>query len=328
MSGGGSKNQTVSQTSEPPAYLRPYLDQAAADSQTQYGWAAQGAQQYYPGQTVVPFAGETNQALTGITNRASSGSPVNAAASSYAARTLGSAPTSQYGGGANPFATGANPFGAASNPHLDATFNRAADTVQNRLSSQFAGSGRNVDASRAANASELNDLATNIYGSAYENERNRQLQYGSQQLGIGAQGYELERDRMANDISQQRQQQLGVAGLAPQIANQDYVDLDRLRSVGAEREDLSGRQMEDAAARWDFAQAAPGVALDQYIARLGGQSGSSMSSTTPIYRNQVAGGLGGALAGSQIGGMFGDRNTGGYAGWGALLGGLLGGFGG
>jgi hypothetical protein len=80
--------------------------------------------------------------------------------------------------------------------------------------------------------------------------------------------------------------------------------------------------MEDAAARWDYGQQAPGLALDQYITRLQGQPGTNVTTSTPIYRNQVAGGLGGAMAGSQVGGQFG------YGGYGALLGGLLGAFGG
>ena len=319
MSGGGGKNQNVTQTNEPPAYVRPYLQGTVEMAANEYN---RGPQQYYQGQTVVPYANETNQAMQGITNRATQGSAVSQAASGLAQRTLANAPSTQYGSGQNPYATSANPYGGASNPYLDQTFNRAADSVQNRLSSQFAGSGRNIDASRAANASELNDLATNIYGGAYEQERNRQLQYGSQQLGIGAQGYELERDRALTDIQQQRQQQLGMMGMAPQIANQDYADLDRLAGVGAMREDLAGREMEDAAARWDYAQQAPGIQLDQYIARLNNQPGSSMSTSTPIYRNQVAGGLGGAMAGGQIGDQFG------YGGWGAALGGLLGAFGG
>jgi hypothetical protein len=351
---GGSKTQNVSQTTEPPDYIRPYLHGAASESQRLYD---QGPQQYYPGQTVVPFANETNDAIVGITRRANAGSPVNQNASSFAANTLGKTPTSQFGGGQNPFANADNPYGAAqnpyanasnpfgtgNNPHLDAQFNRAADQVQNRVQSGFAGSGRNVEAGRAVAAQEMNDLATNMYGGAYEGERNRQLQYQSQLTGIGAQGfenaqsrdlqyrgqltgigsqgYELERDRMAGDIQQQRQQQLGVLGMAPQIANQDYYDMDRLRGVGAEYEDRMGREMEDQAARWDYAQQAPGLSLDQYITRLQGQPGSSVTTSTPIYRNQVAGGLGGAMAGSEIGGQFG------YGGWGALLGGLAGAFG-
>jgi hypothetical protein len=325
MSSGGSKNQTVSQTNEPPAYLRPYLESAATHSARLH---SEGPQQYYPGQTVVGFSGETEQALQGTAARAQNGSPINQAASGLVNRTLSNAPSTSYGSASNPFATGANPYGGATNPHLDATFNKAADSVQNRLSSQFAGSGRNIGASRAANASELNDLATNLYGGAYENERNRQLQYGSQQLGIGAQGYELERDRGMTDIQQQRQQQIATLGMAPDIANQDYVDLERLGAVGQQREDLTGRQMEDAASRWDFEQNAPGISLDQYIARINNQPGSSMSTTSPIYRNQFAGGLGGAMLGGNVGSMFGNQATGGYGGYGAVLGGLLGAFGG
>jgi hypothetical protein len=316
---GGSKEQNVTQTSEPPEFLRPFLWGAASESERLYN---QGPTQYYPGQTVVGFSGETEQALGGMANRATQGSDVNRAASSLAQRTLGSTPTSAYGNASNPYGNAPNMFGGASNPYLDATFNRAADSVQNRLSSQFAGSGRNVGASRAAQASEMNDLATGIYGGAYDNERNRQLTYQQQLTGIGSQGYELERDRMTNDIQQQRQQQLATLGLAPQIANQDYADLDRLAGVGAAREDLTGRQMEDAAARWDYAQQAPGLALDQYLTRLQGQPGSTVNTSTPIYRNPVAGGFGGAMAGREIGSEFG------YGGWGSAIGGLLGAFGG
>lgn len=285
MAGGGSsRNQTVSQTNEPPEYIRPYLNEAATRSQ----WALyDGPQQYYPGQTVVPFAGETEQALSGTAARATTGSPVNQAAGQFAQNRLTQPITSQFGG--------------ATNPHLDAAFNRGADQVQNRLQTSFAGSGRNIDAARNPAAQEMNDLASRIYGGAYESER----------------------DRMAADIGQQRAQQTAVLGMAPGIANQDYVDLERLRGVGAEREDFAGRQMEDAAARWDFNQNAGDINLDQYISRLQGMPGSSMSTNTPIYRNQVAGGLGGAYLGSQIGSQFG-QSSGGYGGWGALVGGLAG----
>lgn len=289
--GGGGGNQNVTQTSEPPSYVAPYLGEAATRAQWELYANDNNGRPYYPGETVVPFANETNQALGGIANRATAGSAVNQAANSFAQRTLGTAPTSQFGG--------------ATNPHLDAQFNRAADAVQNRLGTQYASAGRNLSAMRNPQSQELNDLATQMYGGAYESERNR----------------------MANDLAQQRQQQVATLGMAPGIANQDYVDLDRLRGVGAEREDLTGRQMEDAAARYDYAQQAPGLALDQYISRLQGMPGSSISTNTPIYRNQVAGGLGGAMAGGNIGSMFSNTSGGNYGGWGAALGGLLGAFG-
>lgn len=313
--GSSSSPSTTTQTTEPPAFIRPYMENAAQQSRALY---ETGGPQYYGGNTVVPFAPQTERALGMTEQRARAGSPVNQAAQGYATRTLTGPVTSQYGSAANPFGAGPNPFGAASNPYLDATFNRAADVTQNRLSSQFAGAGRNIDASRPSNALELNDLASQIYGGAYDSERDRQLQYGGQQLGIGAQGYENERNRMADDIESQRSRQFGVAGLAPGLANQDYVDVDRLAGVGGQVEDLSGRLMEDQAARWDFSQNAPQINLDNYISRISGAfPGQSTQQITPTYRNRTAGAAGGALSGAATGSAFGP--------WGAVIGGAAGG---
>lgn len=282
--GGGGGSQNVTQTTEPPAYMAPYLNEAATRSQWELYANDNNGRPYYPGQTVVGFSPETEQGLQSQTQRATTGSPVNQAASQFTADRLTQPITSQFGG--------------ASNPHLDATFNRAADAVQNRLGTQYASAGRNLGAMRNPQSQELNDLATQVYGGAYESERNR----------------------MASDIGQQRQQQTAALGMAPGIANQDYADIDRLLQTGAQREDLTGRQYEDAAARYDYQRDAPGIAIDQYIARLQGQPGSTVRSSTPIYRNYAAGGLGGAMAGQQIGSQIGS----GYGGWGALLGGLAG----
>lgn len=319
--GGSSGSSRTTTTTEPPAFIRPYLQYGAEQSRALY---ETGGPQYYGGNTVVPFSQQTENALGLTEQRALQGSPVVDAAQGYATNTLSGSPTSQFGGGANPWATGANPYGGASNPYLDATFNKAADSVQQRLGTQFAGSGRNIEASRAVNADELSNLADRIYGGAYENERNRQLSYGQQQLGIGASGYESERDRMAQDLSQQRAHQFGVAGLAPSLANQDYVDLQALGGVGGQVEDLTGRLMEDQAARWDFSQNAPQINLDNYLARVtGAYPGQNATQTTPTYRNRTAGAAGGALAGAQMGSAFGPWGTA----IGAIGGGLLGGWG-
>jgi hypothetical protein len=280
MSGGGSSQpSTTTQTSEPPAYIRPYLEYGAQQSRALY---ERGGPQYYPGNTVVPFAPQTEQALGLAQQRATSGSPVNQAAQNYATRTLNATPTSQ--------------FGNAQNPYLDALFNRGADQVQNRIQSGFAGSGRDIEAGRPVAAQELNDLATGIYGGAYENERNRQFE----------------------DLQSQQARQLGLAGLAPSLANQDYVDINALQGVGGQVEDLAGRLMEDQAARWDFSQNAPQVNLDNYLARIGNSfSGQSVTSQTPTYRNRTSGALGGALGGASVGSSFGP--------WGALIGAAAGG---
>jgi hypothetical protein len=308
MSGGSKPSSTTTtQTNEPPSYVQPFLQGAASEANRMYldykNWP-----QYYAGETVTPFSSQTQQALDLTQQRALSGSPVSTAAKGYVANTLNTAPTSKFGG--------ATPFGNVNNPYLDAQFNRAADQVQNRIQTGFAGDGRNIEAGRPVAALELNDLASNIYGGAYENERNR-----------GLSAYEGERNRMASDLSQQRGMQLSAAGLAPQLAAQDYADLGALQGVGGAYDDLRSRQIADDVSRHDFAQNSWGTALDQYIARLNNQPGGSSSSTTPYFTNRGAGILGGASMGYGLGSQFGQNMGGGYWGMvGAGLGGLLGGY--
>lgn len=173
--GGSSGNQTT--RTEPPKYQLPFLQGSLDSAKDLYG-------QMGGTNGVAPLSGESNEALAGIANRARAGSDVTRNASSLAANTL------------------AGGF-LGSNPYLDQTFNRAALQTQNQLASQFAGSGRNIDASQGLRSQQLNDLATGIYGGAYDQERNRQMQ---------------------------------TLGMSGQIAGQDYADLGQLAGVGASRE--------------------------------------------------------------------------------------------
>ena len=62
----------------------------------------------------------------------------------------------------------------------------AADQVQNRIQSQFAGSGRNIDAGRNIAAQEMGNLATNIYGGAFiARKRRRQRDSMSKATSVG-----------------------------------------------------------------------------------------------------------------------------------------------
>lgn len=174
--GGSSSGQTSSVG--PPKWQLPYIQQGM-----------QGAQNIYEGggTPVVPFSNETEQALQGTAARAQQGNAGVTAAQNVNTQTI-------------------NGGFLGSNPYLDQTFNRAALQTQNQLASQFAGAGRNVDQSQGNRAQQLNDLATGIYGGAYDSERNRQMQ---------------------------------AIGNAPGLANQDYIDLGQLANVGAQREGLS-----------------------------------------------------------------------------------------
>lgn len=267
MGGGGTPSHTTS-TTEPPKFIQPFMQYGAQQAADLY---QTGGPKYYPGNTVVPFSPQTEQALGLIQQRAVNGSPVTNAAQGYATDVL----SGKY-----------LPGGSNSNPYLDSTFNRAADNVQQRLDTNFAGSGRNIGAARPGAALELNDLANQVYGSAYQNER---------------------------------QAQQAMVPFATGLANQDYTDLNALQGVGGQVEDLTGRLMQDQAARYDFAQNAPQRNLDSYIGRITG-SYPGQSTTTPTYKNQTAGALGGAMTGATAGSYFGPWGTA----IGAIAGGLLG----
>jgi hypothetical protein len=235
---GGAALSKPKAAKDPYAFLRPYMNTAAGDAQSLY---ASGGPQQYQGSSVAGPSDTTLSALQQQLQRAQSGSPLVDQAQQFAQQGLQQPVSSQFGdaqnpyagpvatnqggnpyaspvsagGGANPFAQGVNPgssfnpfalgpnpFGGGSNPLLDATFDQAAQRSRSRLESEFAGSGRNIEAAAPARADMLSSLASQIYAPAYENERNRQLQYGQQQLGIGAQGFES---------GQQRQLQSGLA---------------------------------------------------------------------------------------------------------------------
>lgn len=238
----GSKAATQTTTSEPPAYIRPFLQEGAEASQNLY---RQG------GTPVTPFSPQTQQALDMTQARATAGSPINRAAQDYFTKTMSGGFMGQ-------------------NPYLDKTFNQAALATQNQLASEFAGSGRSLDASQHLRSEQLNSLANSIYGGDYEAER-------------------------------QRMQSL--VPFAGQLASQDYADIGQLANVGAQYEDLAREQAGQ-----------PGTALDQYLARLSGYPGGTVTNITPMERNRLAGALGGAMMGNQM-----------YGGWGALGGGILGG---
>lgn len=270
-SSSGSSNTTT--RTEPPQFIQPFLQYGAQQARSLY---ETGGPQYYPGQTVVPFAPQTEQALALTQQRAVNGSPVTNAAQNYSTSVL----NGDY-----------LPGGSNGNPYLDRTFQQAANATQNDLSSEFARSGRNTLASMPVRSDQLNNLATSIYGGAYQNER---------------------------------QAQQAMVPFAPSLANQDYVDLQALQGVGSNVEDLAGRYMQDQQARYDFSQNAPQTNLDNYLARITGSfPGGTTTQSTPIYRNRTAGALGGAAAGAALGSAVPVIGTA----VGAIAGGLLGAYG-
>jgi hypothetical protein len=118
------------------------------------------------------------------------------------------------------------------------------------------------------------------------------------------QNYGDERNRMTNAM-----------GMAPQFAAADYLDPQMLGAVGATREGIAQRGIDEAVARHDYAQAAPSDALARYMQGIQGNYGSSTTGTTTQYLpgqnifSQVLGGLMGGV------GTLGQTGAFGKTGW-------------
>lgn len=267
----GQQTTTQNSTTQTgvPNWQQPYLERGLQYSQNLLNV---GAPQQYPGSTVTPYSQPTEQAFQAIQQRALNGSPAVNAAQNYITNGL------------------QNP---QSNPYLDKMFQQAADATRGQLTSEYARAGRNVNASAPVRADQLNNLATSIYGNAYN-----------------------------TDVASRNQ----MLGQVLPLANQQYTDYAQLRGVGSAMEDLTSRYQQDAANRWNYEQAAPGVALDDYIRRITGQmQGQTSTTSTPITRSVGAGALGGAAAGAGLGSSL---NLGGNSNaWLTALGGILGAFG-
>lgn len=72
MSKGGGSTRTITQTSGPPGYAKPFLEYGMSQAKEMYEG---GPPQYYPGQTVVGYSPESEMALSGQRQMAMSGSP-------------------------------------------------------------------------------------------------------------------------------------------------------------------------------------------------------------------------------------------------------------
>lgn len=76
MSKGGGQTRTITSSTAAPAYAQPFLEYGLGQAKALY---ESGTPEYYPNQTVVGFAPETQQALSGISQQAQAGSPFTGA---------------------------------------------------------------------------------------------------------------------------------------------------------------------------------------------------------------------------------------------------------
>lgn len=271
-SGSGSVQpvgaQTTVQKSEPWEEQKPYL----RDTFIRAEQIANKPLQYYPGSTVVPFSGQSQDALAAMEQRARSGSGLMNAGRDTMTSTA-------RGDFLNP----------ESNPYLKSTYDAAARPMVENYRAAVApgvdagataagryGSGAwNNEHARKEDglARGLGDLSTSIYGGNYQAERGRQMQ---------------------------------AAGMAPEYAQADYGDAQMLGQVGAQREAQAGRELQDEVNRWDFDQNEEASRLGNYAATVQGNYGRTEQTSQPIYRQGGGGSdwLGGLMGAGMLASSF------------------------
>jgi len=212
--------QTSTTTTKPAEWQMPYLSYGASEAQKLYGRPLL----YYPGSTIAGFTPTQLQAQGLLKARSLGGSPVTVAAQSELARTLS-------GGYLSP----------ESNPYLAGYVQKGLESVLPSLDTSAVAAGRyGSGAWGQMRGRAAADVASNIYGQAYESERNRQA---------------------------------GALQLAPGIAEMDVSDLLRLGAVGSEEQAMEQAKIDEAMNRWEFGQMEPWQRLTNLINLVSGDYG-------------------------------------------------------
>lgn len=266
---GGSQNTTTKQ--DVPEWLKPYYQSELVNGQ---GLVNTGGPQYYPGQQVADLTPMQQQGVNGVQDLA------NGPNSSTVAQQQNM--NIESGAYLNP----------NTNPYLADTLSQAGQGVQNNVDSQFGAAGRNVVGSAPVQTSAMNQLATQIYGSAYNTGMDNMVKaaFNSPTLDQGT--------YMPSQMELQ-------TGSGVQGQNQNVINANMNK--------------------FNYQQQLPENMLSWYSGLLNqnGSPFSSQSSTASGSNNKTTTALGGAASGAAMGSYFGPYGTAA----GGLLGGLYGYFG-
>jgi hypothetical protein len=164
-------------------------------------------------------------------------------------------------------------LGPNTNPWLKGNVDQAMDDVTGRVNSQFNNSNFGSTAHQETLQRGLGDVAESMYGGNYQAERGRQV---------------------------------GAIGMAPSLANADYMDAQALQDVGAQRQGLANQYLGNNQNVYNQSVQHPYDQLSRYASIVNPAAGyggtSTMTSPNPNQRNGFADLLGVGLSAA---GMFG-----------------------
>ena len=284
--GGGNSTGPTTTTrtvAEPWKGVQPYMTQAFKDATSQY---VKGAPGYYPNNTVAPLSGYTQSAIDWQADRAKAGSPLTAAAQGQLTKTMGG----DYLEAGNPY------FSRAVEGAVRPMLQQYNEVLAPQVDSAFAGAGRyGSDAHATATArgqegllNQIGDVSSQMALENYNNERMNQIR--------------------------------GML-FAPELAQQDYVDIAQLGAAGQGLDAYNQQLINANIDRYNYNQNAAMDWIGNYLGLLGqapwGQTVTAQQPAPNAFTSALGGGLAGAGIGGAIGGPLG-------AGIGALGGGGLG----
>jgi hypothetical protein len=247
---------------------------------------------------------QTQAGLLGVEQTATDGNPIIGNAANYTASTLGGNSDNPYASllttGADQLRATANGDFLTNNPTLDATYNAAAgrltdsfnNSVTPAIAAQFGlsgGTGGGLHGLALSDAggqlgNSLADLSANIYGGAYENERNRQTSAASNLASLGGSLY-------GTGVNERLQ----ALGLSPTIREAQYGDSSHLLEAGKSYEDQANKELQDQINRFNYNENAPLASLQDYLALISGNFGGT--SATRGTTSSSGSGLSTALGG-------------------------------
>lgn len=194
----------------------------------------------YGGSGVAGFGNTTNNAHNQITGLAT-GNPYLANATQQ---------VSNLTTETNPFLAGFKGFDNQQNESLDAVYNRGANELQDRMNSQFGGSGRSGSGYHSqTTGNALGDYSASLYGNAYDADQNRKLQA----LQAGSNAY-----------LGQGSQQMQAASMIPELNNAKFDDARMLQGVGRDHDVMSQFQLDDEINRHNTEQNSGWANLQNY----------------------------------------------------------------
>lgn len=281
--GGGGGGQATMMSNKP---WKPLRDNYIRGYNRAEGLFKRGAPGYFPGSAVAPMSGYTRGALDSMATRASQGSDLTRSAQGQLTNTL----SGDYLNAGNPYFQGA--VQSATRPVIDA-YNKQ---VMPGIDSNFSAAGRYGSGAHALASSDAgNNMMTQV------GDISSQMAY--------------------NNYSDERQNQIRGMLFAPELANQDYNDINALGRAGEGIDNFNQAKLDSRINRYNYNQNKDWNYLSDYIGLLNGSpyrnSTTSMQQPRP---NIFTAGLGGAMTGASIGSMIPGVGTG----LGALGGGALG----